>query len=103
MNDSVNLNINNPIINTAFKGVLDTKGSDITPFVYEVDCYQPLINLNAVDIVYSEKELIENINLYLKNPKHKAKEREGALGELCYKVDGNVSKRIADEILSLIE
>jgi|ETNmetMinimDraft_20_1059909.scaffolds.fasta_scaffold11129_2 CDP-glycerol glycerophosphotransferase (TagB/SpsB family) len=97
------LTFNKPVINTVFKGVLDTKGRDITPLLYEVDCYKPVIDLNVVDTVYSEEELIKSINHYLENPEYKSKERKDALEELCHKVDGNVSKRIADEVLSLIE
>lgn len=93
--------LNKPVINTGFGGLYDKRGKDITTILYEYDHYQPILEHNAVDLVSSEAELIESINRYLLHPEHKTKERKQVLDTLCYKVDGNSSKRVADAVLSV--
>jgi hypothetical protein len=88
-----------PVINTAFGGFYDKDGRDVTAVLYTHDHYQPLLEIGAIDLVSTEKELIDSVNRYLEHPEYKREERKKALELLCYKVDGKSSERIAREIL----
>tara|TARA_B100000315_G_C14519775_1_gene560977 strand:+ start:177 stop:521 length:345 start_codon:yes stop_codon:yes gene_type:complete len=90
-----------PVINTAFKDLFNNKGEDISTVLYEHDHYQPILELDSIDLVFSEKELFESLNIYLKDSTMKEGNRKKVLDRLCYKVDGNSSKRVAEAILSL--
>ena len=94
--------LDKPIINTAFQGFYDKKGNDISYMLYLHDHYRPLLERGAVRLVHNTKELIEEIHRYLKHPEYEHKSRQEVLEMLCYKVDGNSSKRIATEILSIM-
>lgn len=89
-----------PVINTAYQGLYDKQGRDITEVLYDEDCYRPLVDLNAVELVHNESELLKSINAYLENPDRHHSGRMKALERLCYRADGQSSKRIADVILS---
>lgn len=92
-----------PIISIGF-GVLYNlrSGRDVTDIYYEMDHYQDVLKTGAVDLVKSEQELLDSLNGYLVHPEHKRDERKILLGKLCYKVDGNSARRVADEILSML-
>ena len=92
-----------PVIAINF-GVLHSlrSGKDVTDVYYMMDHYQDVLKTNAVDLVKSERELLESVNRYLVHPDYKSAERKVLLDKLCYKVDGNSSRRIADEILSML-
>lgn len=92
-----------PIIAVDF-GVLHNlrNGRDVTNVYYEMDHYQDVLKTGAVDLVKNEKELLHSINDYLIHPERNQAARKILLDKLCYKVDGNSSRRIAKEILSLL-
>lgn len=92
-----------PIIAVGF-GVLRNlrSGKDVTDVYYEMDHYQDVLKTGAVDLVKSEQELLDSLNRYLVHPEHKREERKILLNKLCFKVDGNSAKRIANEILSML-
>lgn len=92
-----------PIIAVNFGFIYDKKsGKDISSVLYEDIHYQDVLKTGAVDLVSSEQELLASVNNYLLHPEYKRAERKVLLDRLCYKVDGKSSKRIADEILSVL-
>jgi len=91
-----------PVINTAYGGLYDGLGRDITPILYTENCYRPLIDLGAVTLAENETALLVAINQYLENPALHRAERARALAVLAHRVDGRASRRIADAILSLL-
>ena len=92
-----------PIIAVGFGALRHLRsGRDVTGVYYEMDHYQDVLKTGAVDLVHSEQELLGSVNRCLLHPEHRRAERKILLDKLCYKVDGNSSKRIADEILSLL-
>ncbi|OGH69522.1 MAG: hypothetical protein A3C90_00180 [Candidatus Magasanikbacteria bacterium RIFCSPHIGHO2_02_FULL_51_14] len=92
-----------PVIAVSFGVLHDEKsGKDLSGLLYEADHFQDVLKTGAVDLVHSEQELLESVNMYLLHPERKREERKTLLNTLCYKVDGNSAKRVADEILSLL-
>lgn len=94
--------VDKPVINTVFKSLYDKNGKDISHILYEWDHYEPIIKEKAVDMVYSEEELFKSLNDCLQHPERKKEARQRVLDTLCYKVDGQSSKRIANEILEML-
>jgi hypothetical protein len=94
--------VDKPVINTAFEGLFDKKGNDISPILYRHDHYQPLLSLGVIDLVYTREALIDRVNENLMHPEKRKKERKQALKLLCYKDDGLSSQRIADVIFSQV-
>lgn len=78
-------------------------GEDISKKWYETDHMLAVLSTNAVDIVSSDKELIDMINMNLKNPERKHKERQALIDEVCYKIDGHSSQRVADVIFKALQ
>jgi CDP-glycerol glycerophosphotransferase (TagB/SpsB family) len=92
-----------PVIAVSFGVLQDERtGKDLSYFLYEADHFQDVLNTGAVDLVRSENDLFQSIDAYLTHPERKKEERKKLLEKMCYKVDGQSSKRIADEILSMI-
>ena len=90
-----------PLIYVSFSVLRDPRsGKDLSHLIYMQDHIAWVLETGAVDLAYSEESLLENINEYLLNPSYKRKERECLLDELCYKVDGKASKRIADILIA---
>lgn len=91
--------VDRPVINTVFKGFYDKSGRDISYMLYLHDHYRPLFKLGAIALTCDERELIDAINEALLHPERRKEERKAGLEALCYTVDGNASKRIADAVL----
>ncbi len=91
-----------PSIGIAYGVLYNPKtGKDVSEELYETDHFHAVMVTGAVDLVRTEKELVESINNALVNPEKKKNERENLLKNLCYRVDGNSSKRIVDVIDSV--
>ncbi|MEK7641167.1 MAG: hypothetical protein AAB389_04190 [Patescibacteria group bacterium] len=61
---------------------------------------RPLTDLGAARIADSESELLVMLNQYLESPGLDAENRRKAIVAICWKLDGQASKRVADVILS---
>ena len=90
-----------PIIGIKY-GVKFINGKDRTDLMYETIHYSWVLETEAVSLAENNEELIAKINQYLKNPQYKQKERQELFNQLCFKVDGKSSERIAGAILSII-
>ncbi len=70
---------------------------------YNSEHYGNALKTGAIDLVNSEKELIETINKYLTNSSIKSTERKKLVDEQCTFTDGQSGARIANFILNLIK
>ncbi len=90
-----------PVINALF-GSIYKNGKDITPYMNSTDHYTWVLDTKGTAVANNEGELKDWINKFLKDPSIKEKERETLRKELCYKVDGKSSERIADALESIL-
>lgn len=84
-----------PLINIAYGG-LYVNGKDVTAQAYDTQWSQWVIESGAVTFVRTPEELLEAINRYLEHPDLKREERKRLIESVCYKVDGNSSRRVVD-------
>lgn len=66
---------------------------------YTTTHYSKALLSGGICLVKSQKELIEQINKYLKNPEIDKEKRAKLVKEQCYKVDGKSGERIANFLL----
>lgn len=93
-----------PIITVGFNALFSPRtGEDVTSVLYETNHYTEVINTGGVDYVLNEEQLLNSVNNYLSHPEYKSAERQKLLEKLCYRVDGQSSKRVAAAILGEIE
>ncbi len=90
-----------PILNIAYE-ILYKNGKDVSELFYQKDHYQWVLRTGAVDLVRSDEELRARLNDALREPAQKAAARQRLRDEVCYRVDGQSSRRVADEILSVL-
>lgn len=91
-----------PLLFVSFDVLRDSRsGKDLSHLIYEQDHIAWVLETGAVDLARSENELLDSVNTYLVNPSIKQKERELLLKNLCYKVDGKSSERIADILIKV--
>lgn len=84
-----------PTINVLFGGTFQ-RGRDVTAKIAKVVHYQWVFDTGATISTHSYDELKKAINKCLLDPKYKSKEREDLIDQMCYKVDGKSSLRVAD-------
>lgn len=88
-----------PNINVNFKVLYDPgTGKDVSHILYAQDHFGWVFETNGVDVAISEEELKAQINHYLIDPSYKREGRKMLRDEVCYKVDGRSSERIAQVI-----
>lgn len=93
-----------PIINIGYQSYFSPRtGEDVSHLLYKDSQYLEVLKTGAVDIAWNERELIDYINQYLTDPGRKRVERQALLDQLCYRVDGRSSERMADVILNMID
>lgn len=92
-----------PVIGLAYNILYNPKtGEDVSKKWYQTDHMQAVMSTNAVDLVSSDKELIDMINLNMAHPDRKQEERQRLISEVAYKIDGNSSQRMSDVILKAL-
>ena len=90
-----------PTINLGF-GCKFQGEKDITAWLYKSNHLQWVLGTRAVELVYNEDELKKQINRYLKDNSLRSEGRKKLLDELCYKVDGKSSERMAIAIKKIM-
>tara|TARA_B100000427_G_scaffold317778_1_gene314222 strand:- start:545 stop:1924 length:1380 start_codon:yes stop_codon:yes gene_type:complete len=70
---------------------------------YDFDHFQPILKTGATKLALSFKELTKLIIRYFENPELENKEREQLRSTMCYQIDGQSSKRIADSIMEQLD
>lgn len=94
--------VDKPVINTLFSAKF-RKGKDITPVMKYTNHYDWVLKTGATFQAHNFEDLKKYINIALKNPDVKHKERELLLEKVCYKVDGKSSHRMVEAIHSIIK
>ena len=92
-----------PIININFES---QKGESLfknPTHLYQWTHYQHLVKSGGTRFVKDRDELIEWINIYLKNPKIDKDKRAKIVEEQCWQLDGKAGARVADFILKNLE
>jgi hypothetical protein len=71
---------------------------------YEFDHYRPLCNRGAVDVVYSQSELVPSLRRALRDPEATAPQRQRLLSDYFGDtLDGQSSLRVAQCLLSILD
>lgn len=91
--------MNTPIVNIAFDGREDRDYLDSARRYYDYTHYLPIVRAKAVRLARSADELVTLVSDYLKTPMLDAAERARAVEQLCYRVDGKSSERVAEFVL----
>ena len=86
-----------PVVNALFGSIYQGK-KDVTFLMQSTDHYQWVLDTQGTSIAENADELKEAINQYLVDPQFKSAERQVLRDELCYKVDGQSSRRIVEVI-----
>ena len=88
-----------PSIGVAYEVLYSpTTGKDISEQLYETDHFRAVVQTGAIDLVRSNEELKKAINQILLNPDRNHTERQRLIREICFKIDGQSSERIATVI-----
>jgi CDP-glycerol glycerophosphotransferase (TagB/SpsB family) len=91
-----------PVINMAFSTSEQERFKERILVAHHQRHYKYLLNLNGVKLAHNEKEFIEDINEYLRNPEVDRNGRMRIKEEILNNPDGKSSERVADCVLSLI-
>lgn len=91
-----------PVVNIAFD--LEPKGYyRSSRRYYDFDHFRPIVESGATRIAASFEEFVSMIRRYLDNPKLDLLERARLRETMCYKVDGQSARRVAQCILRGLE
>jgi len=93
--------IDKPIINIAFDNSKKPYNKSVKRF-YDFVHYQPIILSRATSIARSKNELINLIELYIKNHNHKKSEREELRQVMLLGNQGNASEQVARGVLEIM-
>ncbi len=69
---------------------------------YDKDHFKHVIDTGAVRIAHSEDEMVNFLDMYLKNPDIDKDNRKKLRESMLYRCDGNSAKRVADEVLKML-
>jgi CDP-glycerol glycerophosphotransferase (TagB/SpsB family) len=92
-----------PIVNLAFDGYKKRKFHVSNTRYFQTTHYSALVKTGAVSVARNAGEMVNFINKYLSKPELDKEKREKAVKEQCYKVDGQVGKRIARYVLEFLK
>lgn len=93
--------LDKPIINPYF-GAFINNGRDITSKLYNHLFYQDLLSMGGITLVKNNEELINMVNNYLKDSLLCQDGRNKIRKELCGPLDGQSGRRVAENILSIV-
>jgi CDP-glycerol glycerophosphotransferase (TagB/SpsB family) len=93
--------LDKPIINLCLGDKYQYKTDNINLY-YESDHYKNILRHDGIKMVYSEKELVDVINFYIKYPDTDRDGRRKIALEQAWKLDGLSSQRMADAIASVL-
>lgn len=92
-----------PIINICYDFARTKKDVFIPmPLQYNLTHFQGVMKRKPTVLARSAPELLEWLDRYTKNPMLLSAERKKTLEDICFKVDGRASERIAAALLSLL-
>lgn len=90
-----------PIINIAYGATVTEAGEDMTPNLYKMDHYRPVLASEGVEIVSSKQELRDSIIQAVQTPDARSEGRERLRKTMCGPLDGGASSRVAHALLQV--
>jgi hypothetical protein len=92
-----------PVINVGY----DPPGMDIHPIsfarYYQFDHYKPVVDSGAVEVVYSERDMISRLRLALTHPEQASDQRRAFLRKMFAEtLDGRSGSRVSRVLLDLV-
>jgi hypothetical protein len=91
-----------PVINIAYNPLFSEKHVLNYADYYNFDHYKPIVQSNALSVVYSEEELRNSLIESLKKPSHLAKNRAKLISNMFGEsLNGNTGKKVSDVLLNL--
>ena len=94
--------MNKPVINIGFDLEQKEYLFSIKRY-YDFNHFKPVVETGATKLALCFNELIHFILRYLNNPELENEERAQLRHNMCYKVDGQSSKRIADTFIRQLD
>lgn len=88
-----------PIVNVAYDGAEERDYLESTRRFYDYTHFRPIVDAGATRLAGSPEDLIREVRQYLADPSRDHAGRERAVEELCYRVDGRSSERVAEFVL----
>lgn len=87
-----------PQIGPAYDDSTDRKYDEITKDLYIREHYKPITDSGGLAVVNSRQELIQAINISLKNPEIGREGRKKLVKEICFYADGKSTERLASHL-----
>lgn len=94
--------LDKPIINLGFSSSEPERFYKNVLINHHKRHYKYILEAGGIRIAKNEKELVDYVNMYLKNPKIDSEKRKELAESMIYKLDGKSSERVAEYILSVI-
>jgi hypothetical protein len=88
-----------PIVNIAYDGREQRGYLESTRRFYDYTHFRPIVEAGASRLADSPEALVREVREYLRDPTRDRTGRERAVEQLCYRVDGRSSERVADFVL----
>ncbi len=88
-----------PIVNLAYDGSDRREYLESTRRYYDYTHFRPLVESGATRLARSPDDLVREVSQYLDDPSRDRGGRKRAVEQLCYRVDGKSSERVADFVL----
>ncbi len=92
--------LDKPIIAIGYNAIFNKRGDDVTWDQYQTDHFRAVLDTGALTVVRSDTEFQRAINAILEGKDNTKKARERLRQDICYRVDGLSSQRLADVIIS---
>lgn len=90
--------LDKPIVGVSYD-VIFRNGQDVSKSLFQQDHIRAVTKTGAVDLAYSSEELVRGINEALLMPEKRSSERAKLISDICFKVDGKSSQRVANVLL----
>ena len=95
--------LNKPIINICYEDRPENEERSFGIDIYKCTHYKPIVKSKGVRLAFSERELINHLNFYLKNLDEEEIGRKKIVDTICGPVDGLSGVRVADSIIELAQ
>jgi len=93
--------LDRPVISVGFNPLEPEKFKAMVVKRVFMQHYRYVLERQACSFVESEEQFIESLNQNLANPALKREGRRRLAEDICYRLDGKASERVADLILEL--
>ena len=95
--------VDTPIVNVGFDGYVQEAPERSASRLYEFTHYANLVRTGGVRIARTADDMMEQIDVYLKDPARDREGRRRIVEEQCYRVDGLAGRRVGMRLLALMK